>query len=77
MFLKTCHTHSSDPGSVGPLTVLHSAVFQTAEEVTLTGRMPRQKRTSTYVAAALLSQSSLCQMRLLGSFLEEPTVPEV
>lgn len=36
-----------------------SDVFQIAEEVTFTGRMPRQKEVSIHVATALSSQSSV------------------
>lgn len=36
-----------------------SDVFQIAEEVTFTGRMPRQKEVSIRVEAALSSQSSV------------------
>lgn len=56
MCLKTCHTSSSDPGS-GPSDPSSVLCFQTAEGVTLTSRIPRQ-RISIYGAAALPSQSS-------------------
>lgn len=36
-----------------------SDAFQIAEEVTFTGRMPRQKEVSIHVATALSSQSSV------------------